>query len=141
MKLLDTNIFIYAMGRPNPYKDPCLRIVAALEGSFHGYLTNTEVLQEILHIFARRGEREHGARRVREIMDSVEEVIPIGREEIYVASRLLIQRPQLDARDAIHAAVVQLHGLEGIVSADRGFDVIRGVTRFDPMEMFPNYLG
>lgn len=70
-------------------------------------------------------------------MDSVEEVIPIGGEEIYVASRLLIQHPQLDARDAIHAAVVQLHGLEGVVSADRGFDAIRGITRFDPMEMFP----
>ena len=137
MILLDANIFIYAMGRPHPYKYPCLRIVAELEGSLHGYLTNTEVLQEILHIFVRRGEREHGARRVREIIDSVEEVIPIGGEEIYIASRLLIQYPRLDARDAVHAAVVQLHGLEGVVSADKGFDVIRGITRFDPMEMFP----
>lgn len=138
MKLLDANIFIYAIGRPHPYKEPCLRIVAALEGSLHGYLTNAEVLQEILHVFGRRCERENGVRRVHEIMDSVEEVIPIGGEEINAASRLLIQYPQLDARDAVHAAVVLLHGLEGVVSADRGFDVIRGVTRFDPLEMFPD---
>ena len=137
MKLLDTNIFIYAMGRPHPYKEPCLRIVATLEESLHGYLTNAEVLQEILHVFLRRRKSEDGARRVRQIMDSVEEVIPIGKDEIYIASRLLIQYPELDARDAVHAAVVQLHGLEGVVSADRGFDVIRGVTRFDPLEMFP----
>ncbi len=138
MKLLDTNIFIYAMGRPHPYKEPCLRIVASLERSLHGYLTNAEVLQEILHVFLRRGEAEDGAKRVRQIMDSVEEVIPIGKDEIYIASRLLIQYPEIDARDAVHAAVVQLHGLEGVVSADRGFDVIRGVTRFDPLEMFPD---
>ena len=138
MRLLDTNIFLYAMGKPHPYKEPCLRIVATLEESFHGYLTNAEVLQEILHVFLRRGESGHGARRVRQIMDSVEEVVPIGKDEIYIASRLLIQYPKLDARDAIHAAVVQLHGLEGVVSADRGFDVIRGVTRFDPLEMFPD---
>ena len=39
------------------------------------------------------------------------------------------------SRDAIHAAVVFEHRLEGIISADRAFDGIAGLTRFDPKEL------
>ena len=63
-------------------------------------------------------------------------VIPIGAAEINAAVVLLREYPQLDTRDAVHAAVVQLHGLEGVVSADKSFDVVRGLTRFDPLYMF-----
>jgi predicted nucleic acid-binding protein len=37
----------------------------------------------------------------------------------------------LGARDAIHAAVVRTHDLEGIVTADKIFDRVKGVKRFD----------
>ena len=110
-------------------------ILRSLQGDFHEYLTNAEVLQEILYVFGRRGQREEGVRLVRSIMNAVVEVIPIGNSEIEVAGRLLLQYPQLEARDAIHAAVVQIHSLEGIVSTDKVFDGIQGVRRFDPVEM------
>ena len=49
--------------------------------------------------------------------------------------RLLAEMPGIEARDAIHAAVVFEHRLEGIVSADRDFDRIPGLRRFDPLEV------
>ena len=47
--------------------------------------------------------------------------------------RLLAETQDLTTRDAIHAAVVFEHGLEGIVSADRDYDRIPGLRRLDPI--------
>jgi len=58
--------------------------------------------------------------------------LPIGREEIEMARDLMRAYYFLGARDAIHAAVVQSHDLEGI-TADKAFDRIRGLKRFDLM--------
>ena len=57
--------------------------------------------------------------------------IPVGREEIETARDLMRAFSVLGARDAIHAAVVQTHDLEGIVTADNIFERIKGVKRFD----------
>lgn len=34
--------------------------------------------------------------------------------------------------EALHSAVMQRHGITKIISADRHFDDIPGITRFDP---------
>ena len=138
MKLLDANVFVYAVGKPDPYREPCRKIIQVLLNSSHQYLTDAEVLQEILHVYGRRGRREQGVRLAETLIDAELHIIPIGAAEIAATAQLLRKYPQISTRDAIHAAVVQLHGLEGVVSADRHFDVIRGVTRFDPLYMFPN---
>jgi uncharacterized protein len=36
---------------------------------------------------------------------------------------------QLSARDALHLAILQKHGIEQILSFDTGFDGFPGVTR------------
>ena len=137
MKLLDANVFVYAVGRPDRYKDASRKIMLALREGHHRFLTDAEVLQEVLHVYCRRQRVEQGVQLVETIIESEIQIIPIDAAVIAIAGRLLGRYRRLDARDAIHAAVVQLHGLEGVVSADKGFDVIRGVTRFDPLEMFP----
>ena len=137
MKLIDTNVFVYAVGKPDPYRQPCRKIMQALLKGGHQYLTDAEVLQEILHVYGKRGSREQGVELTETLIDAELHIIPIGTAEIAAAVQLFREYPRVGARDAVHAAVVQLHGLEGVVSADRGFDVIRGVTRFDPMEMYP----
>jgi predicted nucleic acid-binding protein len=37
------------------------------------------------------------------------------------------------ARDAIHAAIMQNHGLTHIISSDAHFDLVAGLTRLDPI--------
>ena len=136
MKLIDANVVIYAVGSIHPYREPCRRLMEMIDGGDHDFLTDSEMLQEILHVMRRRGRAAVGHSLVSGLIWSLRSVISIGSAEINAAMGLLREYPQIDVRDAVHAAVVQLHGLEGVVSADRGFDVIRGVTRFDPMEMF-----
>ena len=40
--------------------------------------------------------------------------------------------PHLMARDALHAAVVLEHQLDGVSSYDRDFDPVAGVARVEP---------
>ena len=136
MRLIDANIPIYAVGSPHPYREPCRRLLEVVDEGNHDFMTDSEVLQEILHVLHRRGRSSVGFELVSCLVWSLRSVVSIGTAEINAAMGLLREYPQIDTRDAIHAAVVQLHGLEGVVSADRDLDVIRGVTRFDPLYMF-----
>ena len=62
-------------------------------------------------------------------------IVPITTTEIATAMRLLAETPDLSARDAVHAAVVIEHNLEGIISADRDFVRVPGIRRYDPAEV------
>ena len=135
MKLLDANVVIYALGVAHPYREPCRRILRALDSDDHDYVMDAEVLQEVLYIFDRRGQRSNGIEKVTDLLIALGDVIPIGSGEIRVALRMLDEQPRLSPRDAIHTAVVLTQGLEGIVTTDRALGQVAGVTRFDPAEL------
>ncbi len=133
MKLIDTNVLVYAAGRAHPWKVPCADLCRAASARHGAFTVDAEVLQELLHLYAGRGESQRGAELVSLVLDLFPAVIPIGPTEVRRAAALLVQYPRLSARDAIHAAVVALHGLEGIVSVDTDFDAVREVRRYDPL--------
>ena len=135
MKLLDANIVIYALGRDHPYREPCRAIISQLEERPHDYAVDAEMLQEILYVFSNRGDIKSGVEAVLRLLDLFPDVIPITGAEIGTATRLIGQPPRLSVRDAIHAAVALEHGLEGIVTADKDFEHIPGLRRFDPMDV------
>lgn len=135
MKLLDTNVFVYARGKPGPYKEPCRALIAEAGGKPSAFGVDVELLQELLDIYARRNQRKNGAAFVADILTSFPEPFPITRGQVEEAAGIIVAHPRLSPRDAIHAAVVRLHGLEGIVSADKAFDRVPGVKRFDPLKL------
>ena len=135
MKLLDANIVIYSLGRDHPYREPCRAIINQLEERPHDYAVDAEMLQEILYVFSNRGDIKTGVEAVLRLLDLFPDVIPITGAEIGTATRLIGQPPRLSVRDAIHAAVALEHGLEGIVTADKVFEHIPGLRRFDPTEV------
>lgn len=132
MKLLDTNVFVYAAGAPGPFKEPCLAILDDARAHSGGYGLDVETLQEILEIYSRRGHRGFAVQMVNEALVSFPAPFPITREEVEEATDIFKGHRRLSPRDAIHAAVVIVHRLEGIVSADRGFERVSGIVRFDP---------
>ncbi len=134
MKLLDTNVILYAFGGPHAYREPCARILRAAETSDE-YVIDVELLQEILHVFGRRGQRTRGAAVFDRVLDLFPDPLPVSRPEILQARLLFARYPSLSARDAIHTAVVVEHGLEGLVTADRDFDPVAEILRFDPLTM------
>lgn len=59
----------------------------------------------------------------------VDEVLPLDRETVEQTKDLLCERPSLSDRNAVHAAVMHRHGIDRIMSFDRGFDAVPGIER------------
>ena len=135
MLLLDANVPIYAEGREHIYRIPCRSILEQTKTWPERYAIDVEAIQEILYVYYSRGELETGTGIVERLMARLPNIIPITVAEITAAMSLMSEIRNLSSRDAIHAAVVMGHGLEGIVSADRDFDRIPGLRRFDPVEV------
>ena len=131
MRLIDTNVVIYAVGKAHPLQEEARRVLDRVgDGTLHANV-DAELLQEVLHVYDARKERRKGFNTVDDLLVIFPNPIPIGREEIETARDLMRVYSVLSARDAIHAAVVQTHDLEGIVTADNVFERIKGVKRFD----------
>ena len=135
MKLIDANVLIYAAGGDHPYKEPCLRFLRSVREGSEQATTDVEVLQEILHYYQRRRLVALGVDVVNHALTLFPEPITVGVSEVTAAGDLMQRNPSLEARDALHAAVVLQHGLEGIISADRGFDAVPEINRFDPKDL------
>ena len=135
MKLLDANIAIYANGGEHIYRRPCQLLMERVNDQADDFAIDAETLQEILYFYSRRGEFGKGIWIVEGLLARLPNIIPITAAEIRGAMRLMAQVRDLTPRDAIHAAVVFEHGLEGIVSADQDYDRIPGLVRFDPIEL------
>lgn len=135
MKLIDANIFIYAAGGPHDYREPSKHVLSeAANGSL---VTNTdiEVLQEILHYYRTRQNVPYGRQVMEATLLAFPDPLPITPAVMLTAGTIFEKHQSLQARDALHAAVVVQHGLDGIISADRGFDRIPGIRRFDPRDV------
>ena len=134
MRLIDANVVVYAIGQPHAYRESCRRVIAlAYRGGIEANV-DVELLQEILHYYHRRRATDVGLGVVASLLRRFASPFPMAHDTVRLARQILGQYRHLQARDAFHAAVVVEHGLEGIISADRGFDRISGVKRFDPNE-------
>ena len=131
MRLIDTNVIVYAVGSVHPLKQASDRILSDIAAGTLTANLDVETLQEVLHLYSSRAERRKGFRTIEHLLMLFPNPFPIGREEIERARDLMMKHPFLGARDGIHAAVVQTHDLEGIVTADKVFDRIKRLRRFD----------
>jgi len=52
----------------------------------------------------------------------VDQVFPIDERTAQRAKEIVLERGGLSARAAVHAAVMELQGIEAILSFDTGFD-------------------
>ena len=98
---------------------------------------DTEVLQEIVYVYWYRKHLEEGLAYLDRLLVLFPAPVPVTGDTIAAARDILAAHPQLEPRDAIHAAVVVNHGLEAIISADRAFDQISEIKRLDPLELYP----
>ena len=133
---IDTNIPIYASGREHFYKEPCASIMRIVSESPSAFVTNVEVLQELVYHYHASRRWELGRQVVRafaEIMYG--RIEPIYEDDILLAARLADDHPRVSTRDLVHAAVMKRLGAERIISADADFDRLPGITRLDPADV------
>lgn len=135
MKLLDANVFIYAEGRDHPYREPCRTVLRTARVDPAAFGIDVELVQELLDVYRRREGPTKAVTAATSVLSIFPDPFPITRLELEQTMRLLAPRARLSPRDALHAAVCLTNGLEGIVSADKAFDRVPGVTRFDPLKL------
>ena len=130
---IDANVPIYAAGRDHPYKEPCARILRVLADDPQYFVTNSEVLQEIMHRYLASGRWTLGREVVRAFAEAMRgRIEPVYGEDITLATELADRHPGVSARDLVHAAVMQRLGVSRIISADTDFDRLEGIQRLDP---------
>lgn len=129
MILVDSNIPMYLVGADHPNKALAKRLIERSVAGQERLVTDVEVLQEIVHRYVAIGRREAIQPAFDVLLAVVDDVLPIHLTDVQRARSLLVGPGALSARDALHVAVMQHHGIERVMSFDRGFDAIQGVVR------------
>ncbi|HEY3439346.1 MAG TPA: type II toxin-antitoxin system VapC family toxin [Paludibaculum sp.] len=129
MIFVDSNILMYLMGAAHPHKAEAQLLLERLIAAGQRLVTDAEVLQEILHRYTAIDRREAVGPALQTILDIVDEVFPIERAEVLRAGEIAQHRALLSARDAVHIAVMERHGVRSILSFDHDFDRWPGLQR------------
>lgn len=125
---VDSNVPMYLVGAEHPNKDRSRQLLEIAIAARERLVTDTETFQEILHRYVAIGRRDaiepawHALRRV------VDDVYPVEPEDVERA-RDLVLTSRLGARDALHAAIMQRHGIVEILTFDAAFDAVPGIRR------------
>ena len=129
MIFVDSNIPIYLVGADHPNKAAARRRLERAVVDNEPLSTDVEVLQELLHRYLAIQRRDAIGPAWDAIVGVVDVIHPIEREDVDRARRLVHVAESLSARDALHLAVMQRHGITRILSFDTGFDGILGIER------------
>jgi hypothetical protein len=126
---VDSNIPMYLVGGPHHYKVDAQKLLEQSISSGARLVTDAEVLQEILHRYTAIDRRSAIQPAFDALLGVVDEVCPIDRDVVERAKRIVLGKPQLSARDAVHLAVMETRRISAIMSFDAGFDQYPGVER------------
>ena len=129
MIFVDSNIPMYLVGAEHPNKARSRILLERCIQDGTRLVTDTEVLQEILHRYAAISRRDAIQPAFDALLGVVDEVFAIELSCVDRAKTLLHGRPGLSARDAIHIATMELHGVPRILTFDAGFDGHPGIDR------------
>lgn len=132
--LYDTSVFVYALGGDHPYREPCREIVRrAATGDLQGE-ASVDLLQELVHQRLRRGGDRAGAAATTRNVAKLVWLHPLETNDVQRGIDLFEAHPQLDARDAVFAALALNRGIDAILATDRAFDEVEGLERIDPAD-------
>jgi predicted nucleic acid-binding protein len=132
--LYDTSIFIYALGIEHPYREPCREVVRrAAAGELQGE-ASADLLQELAHQrMQRTGDRSAATKAARNVA-KLAWWHPVEPNDVQRGLDLFEARSDLDARDAVFAAVALNRGIDAILTTDQAFEGVAGLERIDPTD-------
>jgi predicted nucleic acid-binding protein len=120
---------MYLIGAAHPHKAEAQLILERVIAEGQRFVTDAEVLQEILHRYTAINQREAIGPALQVILDIVDEVIAIEKADVLRAGEIVQHRAMMSARDAVHIAILERHGIRSILSFDADFDRWPGLNR------------
>lgn len=120
---------MYLIGAPHRHKTEAQVLIERLIAAGERLITDAEVLQEILHRYTAIGRREAIGPAFHVTLDIMDDIFPIEQRDVMRAAEIAQNPAQLSARDAIHIAVMERHGIRSILTFDADFDRWPGLQR------------
>jgi len=133
--LFDSAIFIYAVGGEHHYRAPCRALITALtdEDRITGE-ASVLAAQELMHQRARRTGNRADAADAAQAVATFCTLHELTAGDLTLATDLFRRTPDLDAADACHAATALNRRIPTLVSPDRAFAAVAGLTWLDPAQ-------
>jgi uncharacterized protein len=129
--LLDTTVLSYAVGIEHPLREPCRRLLRAHADARVQAATTIEVIQEFVHVRARRRSRADAVALARQYMAALS-LLVTSAADLDLALTLFEQQSSLGAFDSVLAAVAVTQRVEALVSADPAFGDVPNLRWVDP---------
>jgi len=120
---------MYLVGASHPHKADAQRLLERLISDRERLVTDAEVLQEILHRYVAINRREFIQPAFDALLGITDQVLSVDVAASNRAKDIVLGHQQMSARDALHLAIMEQHGIERILSFDSGFDGFPGITR------------
>jgi predicted nucleic acid-binding protein len=130
--LLDTTILVYAKGQDHPLRDPCRALIEAIADRRVEATTTIEVIQEFVHVRARRRGRTDAAGLGRDYAELLSPLLQPTVDDLSAGLALFERNERLGTFDAVLAACAARVGASTFVSADAGFATIPEITHVSP---------
>ena len=129
MIFVDSNIPMYLVGAAHPHKADARRRLEDAIAAGERLVTSAEVLQEILHRYLAIARREAISPAFEALLAVVDDVFDVTLKDVQRAKDLVLLLSGLSARDALHLAVMERHDVQRVLTFDRGFERLPGITR------------
>ena len=126
---VDANVVLYSAVE-SEYRAACTSVLEAIIEGADGR-TSPAVLEEVWHIerSGRLGYLDGLAERAHRIFSPL-----LAVTDDAFGHALASDAPGVGTNDRLHVGTCAVHGIEAIVTADRGFDGVRGLRRVDPLD-------
>jgi predicted nucleic acid-binding protein len=130
--VLDTTVFLHAVGGEHPLKAPSERLLESVATGRTRATTTVGVLQEFAAVRARRRPRSDAVRLARAFARLVSPLLAVGENDLDLGLKIFDEHTELGSFDAVLAAVAINGDAAALVSADRAFARVRRLRYVDP---------
>lgn len=120
MIFVDTNVFIYAVGREHPLRTSARDFFLESVESGVPLVTSAEVLQELMHAYLPVGRLGTLDAALTLATGRTQSIWSVDREDVELARLLTTRHPGLGARDLLHVACCERRGVDRAHTFDRG---------------------
>ena len=119
MMFVDTNVFMYAVGREHPLRDEARAVFVGAAETDEVLVTSAEVLQELLHAYLPVGRLSTLDAALELARSRMSSIWPVEEGDVDLARSLVERYPALGARDLLHLACMMRRGATSVRTFDR----------------------
>jgi hypothetical protein len=121
---VDTNVFMYAVGREHPLREPARSFFIEQAETGGVLVTSAEVMQELLHAYLPPQRLETLDAAMLLARSRMARVWPVEFADVELARTLVGRYAALRARDLLHVACCMRHDVDRIMTFDRALSAV-----------------